>query len=96
MGLSPINRITSEFTCAVVTDEVGNGDDLFPLAISILIDRHAEAVAGLPRVFHIWILLMGANDGFATDAHAGRLSVHQRNSQQSGPLFLRPTRRYPF
>jgi hypothetical protein len=75
MGLSPVHRITSELSCAVVIDKVGNGDGLFRLTISCLIDRYAEAVTRLPSVFHIWILLDGADDCFATDAHAGGFSV---------------------
>src|SRR5256885_9767437 len=50
-----------------VIDNVGNGDGLFRLTISCLIDRYAEAVTRLPGVFHIWVLLNGADDGFAAD-----------------------------
>ena len=56
-------------------DKVGNGNGLFRLTISCRIDRNAETVTPLPGVFHIWILLDGADDGFATDADTGGLSV---------------------
>ena len=56
-------------------NQVGNGDGLFGLTISCLIDRNAEAVTRLPGDFHIWILLDGADDGFATDADTGGFSV---------------------
>jgi len=75
IGLSPVNQITSELSCDVVIDNVGNGDGLFRLTISCLIDRYAEAVTRLPGVFHIWVLLNGADDGFAADADTGGFSV---------------------
>jgi hypothetical protein len=75
MGLSPLNQIIIEFTGAVMIDKVGNGDGLFPLAISILIDRDAEAIARPPGVFHIWVLLDGPYNGLATDARTGAFSV---------------------
>jgi hypothetical protein len=75
IGLSPVNRITSELSCAVVINQVGNSDGLFGLTIACLIDRNAEAVTRLPRVFYIWILLDGADDGFATDSDTGEFFV---------------------
>jgi len=75
IGLSPVNQITSELSCGVVIDNVGNGDGLFRLTISCLIDRYAEAVTRLPGVFHIWVLLDAADDGFAADADTGGFSV---------------------
>ena len=75
MGLSPANRISSELSCAVVINQVGNGDGLFGLTISCLIDRNEEAVTRLPGFFHIWILLDGADDGFTTDANTGGFFV---------------------
>src|SRR5438874_10688053 len=62
MGLYPVNRITSELSCAVVIDKVANDDSLLRLTISCLIDRYAEAVTRLPGVFHILILLNAADD----------------------------------
>jgi hypothetical protein len=71
----PVYRITSELRCDVVIDNVGNGDGLFRLTISCLIDRYAEAVTRLPGVFHIWVLLNAADDGFSADADTGGFSV---------------------
>jgi len=56
-------------------DKVANGDSLFRLTISCLIDRYAEAVTRLPGVFHTWVLLDGADDGFPTDADTAGFSV---------------------
>ena len=75
IGLSPVNQISSELSCGVVIDNIGNGDGLFRLTISCLIDRYAEAVTRLPGVFHIWVLLNGADDGFAADPDTGGFSV---------------------
>src|SRR6266853_2981554 len=51
-------------------NKVGNCYSLFTLAISSLIDRHAQAVTCLPGAFQIWILQDGANDSFAPDARS--------------------------
>src|SRR5882762_3643232 len=51
-------------------NKVGNCYSLFPLAISSLIDRYAQAITCLPSVFQIWILVDGANDSFAPDARS--------------------------
>src|SRR6266481_933435 len=56
-------------------NKVGNCYSLFPLAISSLIDRYAQAITCLPSVFQIWILLNGANDSFAPDADSGGFAV---------------------
>jgi hypothetical protein len=56
-------------------NQVGNCYSLFPLAISSLIDRHAQAITRLPSVFQIWILLDCTNDSFVPDARSGRFSV---------------------
>src|SRR6267378_8678964 len=56
-------------------NKVGNCYSLFPLAISSLIDRHAQAITCLPSVFQIWILLDGSNDSFAPDARSGGFTV---------------------
>src|SRR2546430_16488750 len=75
IGLSPVNQISSELSSGVVIDNVGNGDGLFRLTISCLIDRYAEAVTRLPGVFPIWVLLNGADDGFAADPDNRGVSV---------------------
>ena len=72
---STVNRITSELRFAEVIDNVGNGDGLFRLTISCLIDGYAEAVTRLPGVFYIWVLLNGADDGFAAEADTGGFSI---------------------
>src|SRR5207302_1366718 len=56
-------------------NKVGDCYSLFTLAISSLINRHAQAITCLPSVFQIWILLDGANDRFAPDAHSGGFAV---------------------
>src|SRR6266566_8909269 len=56
-------------------NKVGNCYSLFPLAISSLIDRYAQAITCLPSVFQIRVLLDGANDSFAPDAHSGGFAV---------------------
>src|ERR1700682_4249247 len=45
------------------------------LTIACFVDRYAEAVTCLPRVFQIWILQDGTDDCFAPDAHSGRFAV---------------------
>src|SRR5882762_6920607 len=49
-------------------NKVGNCYSLFPLAISSLIDRYAQAITCLPSVFQIRIFLDYANDSFAPGA----------------------------
>jgi len=56
-------------------NKVGDFYSLFPLAISSLIDRHAQTITCLPSVFQIWIFLDCANDSFAPDAHSGGFAV---------------------
>src|SRR5713226_8596431 len=51
-------------------NKVGNCYRLFPLAISSLIDRYAQAITCLPSVFQIRIFLDCANDSFAPDARS--------------------------
>jgi hypothetical protein len=75
VGLSPVNRSIDEFGRAVVIDKVRNCDGLFTLTVSSFIDRYAEAVTRLPGIFNIWILLNGANGGFAADAPSGGFTV---------------------
>src|SRR5258708_3634848 len=46
-----------------------------PLRIACFVDRYAQAITCLPSVFQIRVLLDGANDSFAPDAHSGRFAV---------------------
>ena len=63
----------------VVIDKIGHGDRLFRLAISSFIDGYTKAVASLPCVFYIWILLLDvANHGFAADPFSDSSLSHQR------------------
>jgi menaquinone-dependent protoporphyrinogen IX oxidase len=75
VSLSPINQITDEFGRVVVIDKVRYGDSLFTLTVSSFINRHAEAVAGLPSVFYIWILVDVADHGFATNPFSNEFTV---------------------
>src|SRR5229473_2106373 len=68
-------------------DKVGNCYSLFTLAISSLIDRHTQAVTCLPGAFQIWILLDGANDSFAPDAHSGGFAIPPKELPTIRSLF---------
>jgi hypothetical protein len=54
-----------------MVNKVGNCYSVFTLTIACFVDRYAEAITRLPNVFKIRILLDGANDSFAPDAHPG-------------------------
>src|ERR1700737_751169 len=56
-------------------NKVSNCYSPFTLTIACFVDRYAEAITRLPSVFQIWILLDGANDSFAPDAHPGGFAV---------------------
>jgi hypothetical protein len=56
-------------------DKIGDSDDLFTLTVSSFIDRYTKAIAGLPGVLHIWILLDCANHGFAANSLAWMFAV---------------------
>jgi hypothetical protein len=71
VGPSAINYITLYIHTSAVINKVDNYYSIFAMTISSPIDRHAEAVTRLPGVRQIWILLDGADDSFAPDAHAG-------------------------
>src|ERR1039457_3118959 len=75
VGLSPVNQIADELGRAVVIDKVGHCDGLFTLTVPSFIDRYAKTITRLPGLFYIWILLDGANDGFAADAPAGGFNI---------------------
>jgi len=75
VGLSPIDQITGQFGRVVVIDKIGNRDCLFWLTISGFIDRYTEAIAGLPSIFHIRILLGVANHSFAANALSVEFTV---------------------
>jgi hypothetical protein len=67
-------------------NKVGNCYSLFTLAIACFVDRYAEAMTRLPSVFQIWILLDGANDSFAPDAHPGGFAVPPKELPTIRPL----------
>jgi hypothetical protein len=70
-----------------VINKVGNCYSLFPLAISSLMDRYAQAVTCLPSVFQIRILLDCANDSFAPDARSVGFKVPPKELPTIRSLF---------